>query len=103
MNPVAANSVEHPVVMFCTTAARVSLLQAGEPQRLVSQALMGAMMDVSFFAVAIGRSDPKLKQLAASGLAATPARALVHCVVRLDVEMALADCAPMAWNTTKWY
>ena len=39
--PAAANSVEQPVVKFLTTAAIVSLLQAGEPHMLVNQPLRG--------------------------------------------------------------
>lgn len=45
VNPVAAKSVAHPVVMFATTAEMVALLQAGAAQRAVNQLLIGATTD----------------------------------------------------------
>jgi len=67
VKPSPDNSVEHPDVTFCTTAARVSLLHAGAPQRLVSQLLMGGIIEAFTPPVASKMREPGLKQDEASG------------------------------------
>jgi hypothetical protein len=74
------NSDAHPVEMFLTTAAIVSLLHCGELQMFVNQLLMGGTSedDAAPNAAAIaGREDPP-KQIAALEFSITPATALSH-------------------------
>ena len=56
--PDEDNSVEQPVVMFWTTAERVSLEQAGEPHKVVSQVLKGWTTEVLAPAVITGMRAP---------------------------------------------
>ena len=84
VNPVAAKSVAHPVVMFATTAEMVALLQAGAAQRAVNQLLIGATTDWLAPPVTIGISEEGLRQVAASGLRATDVNADVHADDRLN-------------------
>jgi len=83
VKPNPDSSAEHPFVTFCTTAAIVSLLQAGAPQRLVSQLLMGGMMELFAPVATMLMRDPGLRHLEASGLAAMPVRAAVQLVESL--------------------
>jgi len=78
VKPNPDNSVEHPSVTFFTTAAIVSLLQAGAPHRLLSQLLMGGMMELFFEEAMMLMRDPGLRHCAASGLAAIPVRVAVQ-------------------------
>jgi len=78
VRPNPARSVEHPVVMFCTTAERVSLLHAGAPHRLVSQLLMGVIMDEFAPPATRETREPGLKHAAASEFVAMFVRAVVQ-------------------------
>jgi len=78
VKPNPDRSVAHPVVTFCTTAAIVSLLHAGEPHRLVSQLLMGVIIDELAPPATREIREPGLKHAAASGFVAMPVRAVVQ-------------------------
>lgn len=72
VNPRGARSVAHPVVTFWTTAAMVAEEQAGAAHRLVSQVLIGVIIEVLEELVAARATrEPGDKHAAASGLAAT--------------------------------
>lgn len=78
-NPRGARSDAHPEVTFWTTAAIVAEEQAGAAHRLVSQELIGAIIEELEEAVAARATrEPGLKQAAASGLVATPVMAVWH-------------------------
>jgi len=78
VKPNPDNSVEHPSVTFFTTAAIVSLLQAGAPHRLLSHLSMGEMMELFFEEVKMLMRDPGLRHCEASGLAIIPVKAAVQ-------------------------
>ncbi len=74
-----SRSAGHPAVMFCTTAAKVALLQAGWAHMLPSQLLNGWMIEEFVPVVNTGTRAPMLKQVDAAGFAATVKKALMHC------------------------
>lgn len=80
VRPSPESSFEHPLVTFCTTAAMVSLLQAGAPHRLVSQLLIGVTMDEFAPPAMIETRETGLRHAAASGLVAMPVKALEQLV-----------------------
>jgi len=83
VRPNPDSSVEHPSVTFFTTVAIVSLLQAGAPHRLVSQLLIGGMIELFAPVATMLMRDPGLRHFEASGLAAMPVRAAVQLVESL--------------------
>lgn len=66
-------------------AARVVLLQALAAQRLVSQLLIGGMIELLEEPVRRGRREVGARQALASGEVAIVARACVHCDERLSL------------------
>lgn len=81
--PVTDNSVEQPVVMFVTTAAIVSLVQAGAPQTPVNQLSIVGMIDWEVFPVAIETRARGFKHDAASVLRAIEDKAEVQALESL--------------------
>lgn len=84
----------HPVVALFTIADRVSLVQAGEPQRFVSQLLMGSTTELLLEPRNAVTREPGDKHAAASGLPAIPVSARVHwsdspCLVTHEADQQL--------------